>query len=41
MRAVIPIVLVVVLACAGSPPPVTVVGTESDLAALDGAWSGE
>jgi hypothetical protein len=41
MRAVLPIAFTIVLACAGSPPPVTVVGTESDLATLDGAWSGE
>lgn len=41
MRAVLPIAFIIVLACAGSPPPVTVVGTESDLATLDGAWSGE
>ena len=41
MRAVVPIILAAVLACAGSAPPVTVVGTESDLATLDGSWSGE
>lgn len=41
MRAVLPMALTVVLACAGTPPPVTVVGTESDFATLDGSWSGE
>ncbi len=41
MRAVLPIACTLALACAGSPPPVTVVGTEADLASLDGSWSGE
>lgn len=41
MRAALPIAFTVVLACAGTPPPVTVVGTDSDLATLDGSWTGE
>ncbi|HEX6091461.1 MAG TPA: hypothetical protein VFZ13_14995 [Gemmatimonadales bacterium] len=41
MRAVLPVALLLALACAGTPAPVTVVGTETDLASLDGSWSGE
>jgi hypothetical protein len=29
------------MACAGTPQPGSVVGTETGLAALDGPWSGE
>lgn len=41
MRAALPISLIIVLGCAGTSAPVTVVGTQADLASLDGSWSGE
>lgn len=41
MRPALPVALLLAAACAGTPAPVTVVGTESDLASLDGSWSGE
>jgi hypothetical protein len=41
MRTALPLCFTVALACAGTPAPVPVVGTEADLASLDGSWTGE
>lgn len=41
MRVVRLLSILLLAACAGRPSPVTVLGTETDLSALDGSWSGE